>query len=68
MGQEAIIDGVGQIMEADLKERMKMDRDSFMLQVVTGKIKEAPFSDEALAGVRRIWGGSSLTCLSESRW
>ena len=43
-------------MEADLKNRMNVDRDRFMLQVVTGNVKEAPFSEEALAGVRRILG------------
>ena len=68
MGQEAIIDGVGQIMEADLKNRMNMDRDRFMLQVVTGKIKEAPFSDGALAGVRRILGEFFDVPERESRW
>ena len=56
MGQEAIIDGVGQIMVADLKNKLNIDRDRFMLHVVTGNVKEAPFSEEALAGVRRILG------------
>ena len=43
IGQEAVIDGVGQIMEADLKNSLGVDRDKFMMQVVTGNVKEAPF-------------------------
>ena len=35
---------------------MNVDRDRFMLQIATGSVKEAPFSEEAPAGVRRILG------------
>ena len=52
MGQEAVIDVIGQVMDSDLKENLGIDRDKFMMQVVTGRLKEAPFSEGALAEVR----------------
>ena len=56
MGQEAAIDVIGQVMDSDLKENLGIDRDKFMMQVVTGRLKEAPFSEGALAEVRQSLG------------
>ena len=57
MGQEAVVDGVLGIMKADLANGMGIDVDRFMMKVVTGNIEKPPFSEEALAGTRRILGG-----------
>ena len=56
MGQEAVLDGVLGIMRADLVNSMGIDVDRLMMKVVTGNVEKPPFSEEALAGTRRILG------------
>ena len=34
------MDRVGQVMDADLKNNLGIDRDRFMMQVVTGNVRE----------------------------